>query len=236
MIYEIFGLPGTGKTTALTAEAQAQLKGKSLLGLPVHKNIYTSFYCQGCNKLIVDELKDCAFEDATILIDEISLYFDNRNFKCFDSEYVHFFKTHRHDGIDLVWASQSINDADKKIRDVTDTIFLCENARFGYSVLKRIYHNAGFNHGIPFDRYDIAPRLKWIYIRRKKYYKYFDSFETYKANRKKPTTIKWDGDQNGLCLNSDKHVSGNVPSVSCIQHTNNSSFIHGSDKRYTPSN
>lgn len=192
MIFEIFGLPGSGKTTTLTAIAQHSLKHKNFLGIPWHNKVFTTFYCQGCYKLNFDDLKEYDFSDSLIIIDEISLYADNRNFKVFSSEYVHFFKMHRHDSIDLVWASQDMDDADKKIRNVTDTIYLAYPASFGRTCLKKVLHDFSFNHGNYTHKYIVAPRIAWKYIKRKKYYKYFDSYETYKKDRKQPELIRWE--------------------------------------------
>ena len=140
MIYEIFGLPGSGKTTTLTYIAQNALKGRSVLGLGRYERVFTTFYCQGCYKIDFSDLKQYDFSNSLILIDEISLYADNRQFKNFDTDFIYFFKLHRHYHIDLIWCSQSYSDADKKIRDVTDTVFLAERGWFGYTLLKRIYH------------------------------------------------------------------------------------------------
>lgn len=178
MIFEIFGLPGTGKTTTLTAIAQNILKGKSFLDIGKHKRVFTSFYCKGCYKLDPNDLSKYDMTDSLILIDEISLYFDNRDFKNFGSDFLYFFKLHRHYNIDLVWCSQGHSDADKKIRDITDTCYLLENSRIPhYSVLKKIYHNYSFQNRQISDVYDLASRFEWKYINRKKYYKYFDSYE-----------------------------------------------------------
>ena len=123
MIFEIFGLPGTGKTTTLTAIAQNILNGKSFLDIGKHKRVFTSFYCKGCYKLDPNDVSKYDMTDSLILIDEISLYFDNRDFKNFGSDFLYFFKLHRHYNIDLVWCSQGHSDADKKIRDITDTFY-----------------------------------------------------------------------------------------------------------------
>lgn len=176
MIYEIFGLPGSGKTTTLTYIAQNALKGRSVLGLGKYERVFTTFYCQGCYKIDFNDLKQYDFSNSLILIDEISLYADNRQFKNFDTDFIYFFKLHRHYHIDLIWCSQSYSDADKKIRDVTDTVFLAERGLFGYTLLKRIYHNYSFSGRDIKDTYDIAPRIEWKRIKRSKYYKYFDSY------------------------------------------------------------
>lgn len=178
MIYEIFGLPRSGKTTTLCYIAQNALQGKSVLGFGKYERVFTSFYCKGCYKIDFNDLKSYDLSNSLILIDEISLYADNRQFKNFDADILYFFKLHGHYHIDLVWCSQSHSDADKKIRDVTDTIFLLEKSRFkNYSILKKIYHNYSFKNRQITDTYDIASRFEWKYINRAKWYQYFDSFE-----------------------------------------------------------
>lgn len=178
MIYEIFGLPRSGKTTTLTYIAQKALKGKSVLGFGKYERVFTTFFCKGCYKIDFNDLKKYDFSNSLILIDEISLYADNRNFKNFDSDILYFFKLHGHYHIDLVWCSQSYSDADKKIRDVTDTVFLLEPFHLPHvSVLKRIYHNYSFAGRNITDTYDIAPFFQWKLIFRKKYYQYFDSYD-----------------------------------------------------------
>lgn len=180
MIIGIFGLPRSGKTTTATAIAQSALKGKRFFSelRKDYKHVFTSFQCSGCNKLDFELLKKYAFPDSLIIIDEISLYADNRQFKNFDEGLLYFFKMHGHFHIDLVWLSQSAGDADKKIRDVTDTLYLLEPSKIpDYSVIKKIYHNYSFKNRAITDCYDIASRLEWKYFSRKKWYKYFDSYE-----------------------------------------------------------
>lgn len=180
MIIELFGLPGSGKTTALTMIAQKTLQGKNVLNLGKHSKIFTTFYCQGCYKLDFNDLKQYDFTDSLILIDEISLYADNRNFKSFSDDLIYFFKMHRHYNISVVWCSQSYDDADKKIRGVTDTVYLLEPWLFGFSVLKEITHTYNFSNRSISDCYDIAPPVHWKLCYRKKWYQYFDTCEKLK--------------------------------------------------------
>lgn len=178
MIFEIFGLPRAGKTTLLTCIAQQALRRKPcLLGSKKYKNVYTSFYCKGCKKIDFEELPYFDFSDSLILIDEISLYADNRNFKNFSSDLLYFFKLHGHYNIDLVWCSQSHNDADKKIRDITDMVYYVTKTHIpNVSSIRVIQHNYDFKNRTVSDCYDIQPvPVKLFY--RKKWYKFFDSYE-----------------------------------------------------------
>lgn len=180
MIIGIFGLPRSGKTTTACAIAQKARNHKRFLSelRTDYDHVFTSFYCQGCCKLDFNDLKKYAYPNSLIIIDEISLYADNRQFKNFDDNLLYFFKMHGHFHIDLVWLSQSAGDADKKIRDVTDTLYLLEPSKIpDYSVIKKIYHNYSFKNRAITDCYDIASRLEWKYFSRKKWYQYFDSYE-----------------------------------------------------------
>ena len=119
MIIGVFGLPGAGKTTFLASAAQHLLNGKKFLGLSPSKVVFTNFYCKGCYKLDFDKLGIYNFSDCNILIDEIMLLADTRNFKTFPESLKRFFSQHRKtlgDGHGCLWCSQYYDDCDKKIR------------------------------------------------------------------------------------------------------------------------
>jgi hypothetical protein len=67
----------------------------------------------------MSDLGEKDFTDSLILIDEITLEFDNRNFKTFNEKYKRFFTLHRHDNCDVIYATQYYNNVDKRIRDLT---------------------------------------------------------------------------------------------------------------------
>ena len=83
MIIGIFGLPRSGKTTTACAIAQKALVHKRFLAelRNDYGHVFTSFYCKGCNKLDFEDLKKYSYPNSLIIIDEISLYADNRQFK-----------------------------------------------------------------------------------------------------------------------------------------------------------
>ena len=160
MVIEIHGFPGSGKTTVLTMIAQNALKGRSVLGLPKTKQVFTSFACSGCYKLDFFQLGKLHFHDCLILVDEISLYADNRNFRNFSTDLLEFFKLHRHDNISLVWCSQDSSDADKKIRGVTEKLFIID-AYGPFTAIKPIEKWHSVSGGEPNPKYRLARFYRW---------------------------------------------------------------------------
>lgn len=175
MILELHGFPGAGKTTVLTMIAQKLLAGRSVLGLRPTDKVYTSFPCPGCYELNPDDLGKYNFSDATILIDEISLYFDNRQFSKFSSDALYFWKLHRHFRLQLVYCSQGANDADLKIRTLVDTSYIIVPF-FMFSILKPIIKYHTVVNGHPEQVFELAPVIAWKWCFRPRWYRYFDSY------------------------------------------------------------
>lgn len=180
MILELHGFPGSGKTTVLTMIAQRALQGKSTLDIPVSRDtsVYTSFYCQGCYKFDPFDCGKYDMSNSLILLDEISLYFDNRQFASFTRTWLEFFKLHRHANINLVYCSQSARDADLKIRTLVEKSYIIDPYPFGFTALKPIIKSHTVVKGEPGEHYELAPPIMWHWCYRPKYYKYFDSYET----------------------------------------------------------
>ena len=173
MVIGVFGLPGMGKTSFLTKCAQKCLHGKSFMGLPVHKHVFTNFECRGCYKLDFDKLGLYQFEDALILIDEIMLLADARNFKTFPEHLKYFFSHHRHYNTTVLFCSQYWTDCDKRIRGVTDRYYLITKSNFfPLTIIKPIIRDFGVNHGTIEDGYFLGAPLTWRNSRRVKLSKY----------------------------------------------------------------
>lgn len=176
MVIEIHGFPGAGKTTVLTMIAQNALKGRSVLGLPRTKQVFTSFPCVGCYQLDFFQLGKLNFHDCLIIIDEISLYADNRNFKSFSDALLYFFKLHRHANISLVWCSQNATDADKKIRGVTEKSYIID-AYGPVTAIKPIEKYHSVRNGEPAEVFRLGRLYTWKWCFRPHWYKYFDSYD-----------------------------------------------------------
>lgn len=122
-----------------------------------------------------------------LLIDEVGMIYDNRNFKNFDNSVRDFFKLQRHYYVRCVMFSQTF-DVDKKLRDLTDCMYLVKNVArvFCYGKKIRKYQNISNDSmdgsgGKIVDDYEFEPFLLFFLGSRTityipKYSKSFNSF------------------------------------------------------------
>lgn len=188
MISGYFGVPGCGKTTILARIATKELR-KIKHGKSRYKNVYTNFYCQGCNKINFSDLKNYKIRDSLILFDEISLDADNRDFKNFPSEIRNFLILHRHLGVDIIYFTQDYGKVDKVIRALTNDLWYVKKPVLPifrqFSICKQIFRNIAINEYTSELTlgYRFASFLEAIFghtkkiIYRKPWYRYFDSFD-----------------------------------------------------------
>lgn len=192
MISCYFGVPGCGKTTLLTKIAIKELKNKYN---PFRKKfsydyIYTiNFSCPGCIEISYDDLANFKFFNSLILIDEITLNADNRNFKQFSHEHKEFFLLHRHLGLDIVYATQNFENVDKKIRDITQDLWYMSKSVVPlfkhFTTAKRIYRCVNINeHTSDLTLgYRFCNLIESFFVSNFKivfrpfYYKYFNSYD-----------------------------------------------------------
>lgn len=234
MITCYFGVPGSGKTTFLTKLAVDELKiqnslynthpffqkkivrvfGSFLSVFPFigkffkvspYKYVYTNFYCKGAHKINFSDLGRFVIRDSLIILDEITLDADNRNFKTFPETVRDFFILHRHLGNDIIYATQSYELVDKKIRQLTQDLWYLNRSvvpglrAFSYS--KRIYREININeHTSELTLgYRFCNFLERFFVSnfklccRWRYYKYFDSYdEAHLAHRPHLRSVPWD--------------------------------------------
>lgn len=167
-----------GKTTFLTACATHWNSNKKFMGIAPAPT-YTNFWCSGCYKLDFDTLGLYNYHDCNLLIDEIMLLADNRNFKTFPEHLKMFFALHGHFHINIIWCSQNW-DCDKKIRALTQQLFLLEKGKIlkDFSFIKPIYRSIDFKSNIVSEKFVVGAPLEWTAIYRPKYYDKFDSYES----------------------------------------------------------
>lgn len=118
-LYFVFGKKGSGKSTMLTMLAYKYNK-KGI-------RVYCNTEIPGTYRFDTDDIGFVEFEpDSVIMIDEVSLVWDNRNFKSFKPEVAKFFRLQRHHRL-TVWMFSQTFDVDKKLRDLTDKMFMLRN-------------------------------------------------------------------------------------------------------------
>lgn len=124
-------------------------------------------------------------EKAYILVDEVSLFFDNRNYKNTSKEFIQWLRSIRHDRLCVDLFTQSY-DCDKKIRTMCDNIYIGYRYFRVLTVWRRLRKNVAIREAamdassqivdnLNFTPWWIPGSIKITYI--PKYIKYFDSFK-----------------------------------------------------------
>lgn len=116
----VFGKKGCGKTTTLTKLAYQHSKSGWIV-FCTERDVANSHY------IPYDYIGKYWFpEHSVLLVDEVGMIWDNRNFKNFAPEVRDWFKYQRHNKVKVYLFSQSF-DIDKKLRDLTDQMYLLVN-------------------------------------------------------------------------------------------------------------
>lgn len=194
-LYLIFGKKGSGKSTLLTKLAvQARKAGKT---------VYTTEYIPDTYQISIDDIGIYDFEKGSVLlVDEVGMKWDNRKYKEFKDFHRDFFKLQRHYNLTVYLFSQTF-DVDKKIRDLTDNMYLCKRFMRVFSIARKIDRTVVLNNStaeapstidenLTFVPIFLPGAVKVTYI--PKYTKYFDSFNVpplkYKQFEKVPALDK----------------------------------------------
>lgn len=190
MIKCYFGVPGCGKSTILVREWKKNRKK--------YKHIYTiNLEIEGVEKITKEDFRKYRFEDSLILWDEITLDYDNRDFKKFTLEDKESWLLHRHMGVDVIYATQNYENVDKKIKDLTQELWYMNKSVVpllrSFTKAKRIYRNININEysseltmGYRFCNFVESlfvsnTKIMW----RKRYYKYFNSWDMLGLEKRK---------------------------------------------------
>ena len=182
MIKGYFGVPGVGKTTTLVKEYRKNRKK--------YKNIYTvNVDIKGCKRITKEDFRKYEFEDSLILWDEITLDYDNRDFKNFTKEDKESWLLHRHMGVDIIYCTQNYENVDKKIKDITLELWYMSKSVVPilaeFTTCKKIYRTININENTSELTlgYRFCNLIESLFVSnfkiifRRRFYKYFDSWE-----------------------------------------------------------
>ncbi len=137
MITGFFGVPGVGKTTVAVKFAQRELR-RMKRGKSPYEHVLTNFECEGCEKVDFSYIGVYDIQKSLIILDELTIDADNRDFKNFKKSSVEGFVYHRHYFCDIMYFTQDYNAVDKKIRNLTqDLYFLRRSMVFPFSLFTR---------------------------------------------------------------------------------------------------
>lgn len=176
----IFGKKGCGKSTTITKLAlEYQKKGWT---------VYSTERTPGSKYIDPEQIGFVQLEpNSVLLVDEVGMIWDNRNFKSFKPEVRDFFKLQRHYRVRTYLFSQTF-DIDKKLRDLTDEMYLLTNVLRVFSYGKKITKRIVINKSTADSPSSLAENLEfeslfWFWCGSRtltfipKYTKYFDSYK-----------------------------------------------------------
>ena len=149
----VFGKKGSGKSTLMVRLAYEYLaKG------------WTVFCTERLDGCVHIDYKDIGYKlippNSLLLVDEVGMIWDNRQFKDFKPEVRDWFKLQRHYRVKVVLFSQTF-DIDKKLRDLTDEMFLVSNKLRVFSWAKRIIRTVCLTKPSPDSPARIDEELKF---------------------------------------------------------------------------
>lgn len=171
---------GAGKSTTIRKFCQKYIRR----GIKVYANM-EDIKINGVHVYDTMDLGKYKVENAYMVVDEVSLFFDNRNYKQTSKEFIRWLRSVRHHRLRVDLFTQSY-DCDKKIRTMCDDIYIGVKYFRILTVWRRLRKNVAIKEAAMDRESQIVDELKftpwWIpgsilltYI--PKYIKYFDSYK-----------------------------------------------------------
>lgn len=175
-LYLVFGKKGSGKSTYLVKLAKQHMKK----GWIVYTNM-EELCMNGVRHFNIQHLGEFVPEARSLLLlDEVGMIWDNRDYKVFKPAVRDFFKLQRHYHVKVYMASQTF-DVDKKLRDLCDGMFLHTNFMRVFTLGKRIVRKVVITQSTSEAESRISedlimlPFWNWTFTYIPKWSKYFDS-------------------------------------------------------------
>lgn len=190
LLYLVFGKKGSGKSTYLVKIAYQHMKR----GWLIYTNM-DEFCLPGVRHIDIQHVGDFVPPaNSVLLLDEVGMIWDARDFKKFRPEVRDFFKLQRHYHVKVYMASQTF-DVDKKLRDLTDGMFLHTNFLRVFTLGKRITRKVVLTESVGDQESRISENLvmlpfwNWTLTYIPKWARYFDS---HAIPEKKPIAFRED--------------------------------------------
>lgn len=127
MITCYFACPGSGKTCTLACIALKELK-RIKKGKSKYNRIYTNFNMNGTYKIQVKDLGKYLYTNSLILLDEVTLELDSRDWKIMSQGIKEYITLHRHTKSDIVYCCQDWSRAEKTLRNCTEALYFLKRS------------------------------------------------------------------------------------------------------------
>lgn len=139
--YMLFGKKGSGKTTYIAKKTIQYIKK----GYVVYSNVEVPGAVL-INPNIVGKLS--FIPNSVLFLDEVGMIWDKRDFAKFDKDVRDFFKLSRQAKMTVYLFSQAYDDVDKKIRDLTDQLFIIKRFARVFSVARKVVKIQDIGHNM----------------------------------------------------------------------------------------
>lgn len=202
-----FGLPGSGKTTYaawLVKKQQKKINKKEKKlnkiknkeskyakklkkWIEENKNIYSNIEIKNAYKVERSDIGKYDIINGRLIIDEVGIEYNNRQFNSFPKAAISYFKLHRHYKTDVDVFSQSHEDCDITLRRLAQKYYVMTKSIIpGFITKREIGRRIGINeltHQIEDRFYWKLFGIRFIYC--PPLWKYFDTEEAPKLEHKK---------------------------------------------------
>lgn len=127
MIKCFFSPPGSGKTSVLTLIARREYE-RAKKGKSKYWHIYTNYPCQDMLQIKLQDLGKYYVHDSLIILDEVTLDLDSRQWKEVSKGLKDFICLHRHLNNDIIYAVQDWSRAEKTLREQTVELYYLQRS------------------------------------------------------------------------------------------------------------
>lgn len=173
-----FGLPGSGKTTALAYMNQYILR-------TYHEKIetFTNVPMKGAFEIHRDDLGEYDIhldqERSVLMIDEASIEYFKRDFAKFTNKENSFHSQHRHYRVQECFFCQTWDGIDLRLREINSSLYYVSSIKIPYVgkvvLIRSISKAFDIKEGQPLDGYKFVGLPRWF--RAKPIFKLFNTYE-----------------------------------------------------------
>lgn len=222
MISGIIGLPSSGKSLVLSYMAYRAIHGKSISFHGFHcthfdkqyQRVYTNFPFEGAYKLDFDLLGYANYNNCLILVDELQMFADSRNFKSFGDNLKFFFSQHRKFKTDFIYATQSPDTVDKRIRSLTDKLYYIDRTWFDLIRIREIQTYFDISNNLTLG-YEYANGFNSHYFIPQLLYKYNDTYGLIHSLIDRPApSVEWGAPEDPTPIGTTTHNGKEVEILS----------------------